>query len=84
MSTGNTIELQNNSFDNLMINSNGNFVFTIPIQDLNTYYVSIFQQPKIQQFCIVENGEGIIMGKDYNSVNVICKDDLIFNNSFDL
>ncbi len=79
----NTMVLQNNNGDDLIINNDGSFVFSTPIDDETTYSVSVFLSPNSPiQNCTVVNGSGIVAGNDVVNVLIDCHD-LIYKNGFE-
>jgi len=66
-----TLVLQNNSDDDLTINSDGNFTFTTKVADGANYSVTVKTQPE-HQTCTVSNGTGTVAGNDITDVDVVC------------
>ncbi|WP_419420061.1 hypothetical protein ACNVED_01835 [Legionella sp. D16C41] len=66
-----SVVLQNNGGDNLTINSNGTFTFSIPVAQGAPYHVSILTQPATQT-CTVTNGNGIASTTNITNVQVTC------------
>jgi hypothetical protein len=66
-----TVVLQNNSGDDLVVNANGGFVFPVPVAQSGNYSVTVFTQPA-GQTCSVSNGSGTAGGADIANVQVIC------------
>jgi hypothetical protein len=57
----------------LSISSNGSFTFSTPMEDGNSYAVSVGTQPTDpNQTCSVSNGTGVVNGADVTSVSVSC------------
>lgn len=82
----NQLILQNNQSDELMITQKGAFIFPLPLNDLQTYQVTIASMPNDPiQPCTVLNGQGVIDGQHINNVVISCEpgDDLIFKNGFE-
>ncbi|MCC5865372.1 MAG: DUF1566 domain-containing protein [Wenzhouxiangella sp.] len=71
LAEGNSVTLQINGNDDLILSENGNFVFPTSVQDMNPYEVSVFNQPD-GQYCSVENAGGTIAGEDVKDVAVEC------------
>ena len=71
LASGNSLTLQNNGEDDLILSTNGDFTFTTALDDLNDYAVSISAQPT-GQFCSVENGTGTLAGANVEDVAVTC------------
>ena len=84
---GNYVVLQNNGGDDEIVMGNGAFAFSIPIEDEQSYNVTIDMQPDDPiQPCSVSNNTGSVMGSDVTDVVVTCMfgDDLIFRNGFEV
>lgn len=82
----NFMVLQNNLTDDLMITNQGAFAFPTPLDDQQSYDVTIQTQPNDPiQSCEVINGDGSLTGSDVNNVFVDCEfgDDLIYRHGFD-
>ncbi|MDH4200039.1 MAG: hypothetical protein OEV66_06630, partial [Spirochaetia bacterium] len=66
------IMLQNNGGDNLTIATNGNFVFTTAMYDLQTYSVTILNQPTNPgEVCTILNAAGTVSG-NITSISITC------------
>lgn len=63
--------LQNNSGDDLMLSANGNFQFSTSIADGNDYSVAIVTQPT-RQTCSITNASGTISGANISDVAITC------------
>jgi len=63
--------LQNNYGDNLIITSDGSFVFTTALADGSSYNVTILTHPA-EQSCTVSNGSGTIDEANVTNVAVRC------------
>lgn len=73
---GSGLELQNNGGDNLLIDSDGVFTFSIPLSDGSGYTVTVLTQPELPgQICMVTNESGIVAGGDVTNVSVDCVQD---------
>ncbi len=72
LSMGNSVTLQNNATDDLLINANGNFFFPLPLSDGSVYSVSVTSQPAGQS-CSLTNNTGTLNGGLVNDVNVTCQ-----------
>ena len=84
---GNWLWLQNNGTDNLVVSSDGAFVFPTPLADEGNFDVTVLDQPNNPiQPCQVINGVGSLVGNDVDTVLVECElgDDLIFRNGFNI
>lgn len=57
LSSGGSVELQNNGGDNLTVSANGSFTFATPIPAGASYGVTVFTSPS-GQTCTVQNGSG--------------------------
>lgn len=65
------VVLQDNGGDDLTINSNGSFIFAMPVAQGASYSVTVFTQP-IGQTCSVTNGSGTMGGVNVTNVGVNC------------
>ncbi len=61
----------------LNINSNGTFTFTTPLNDLETYNVTILSQPT-NQTCNITNGSGTISSSDISNIQIVCSNNLYY------
>ncbi len=69
----NSVTLQNNGGDDLIVSINGGFSFATPLDDESSYSVTVFLQPETTvQTCTVENGEGTLFGSDVSTVTINC------------
>ena len=66
-----TVILQNNSADDLTLNSDGTFTFPAALSDGSTYSVSVSSQPS-GQTCTVGYSAGTVAGSDVTTVTVSC------------
>jgi hypothetical protein len=66
-----SLVLQNNSGDNLVVNGNGNFAFATPVAQSGAYNVAVLTQPA-SQTCTVTDGSGTAGSSDITDVQVIC------------
>lgn len=66
-----SVVLQNNSSDNLTVNSNGSFTFSTPVAQGATYNVTVLTQPSTQT-CTVTNGSGTVGASNITNVQVSC------------
>ena len=70
---GKGLVLTNNESDHLTLDSDGEFQFTTPITDSDSYQVSVTGQPsQPNQTCNVSGGNGIISGSATNAVVINC------------
>ncbi len=84
---GNSIAIQNNGNDDLVLTGDGAFVFGTPVVVGGGYVVTVLTQPNDPiQSCTVQNQAGSIVDQDITDVVVACEagDDLIFRDGFDL
>jgi hypothetical protein len=72
----NSVTLQNNLTDDLVVSANGVFVFATALADGSTYDVTVLTQPT-GQTCDVTNGNGTISSTNVLGVDVDCVDDVI-------
>ncbi|WP_223787202.1 hypothetical protein [Marinicella meishanensis] len=82
---GNALVLQNNGGDDLLVNSDGAFVFSEALNVGDDYEVSVLTQTgDPTQPCMVSQGQGTANNQDITNVLVSCEpSDLIFRNGFD-
>ena len=66
-----SVVLQNNSANDLVVNANGIFVFPVPVAQSGAYAVTVLAQPA-GQTCSVSNGSGIAGGADITNVQLTC------------
>ncbi|MFK8013253.1 MAG: beta strand repeat-containing protein, partial [Marinicellaceae bacterium] len=84
--SGNNLVIQNNDGDDLIISYDGDFDFASAIEDLESYDVSILNQPTNPiQACELSSNTGNVAGEDVIIVIITCEfgDDLIFKGGFD-
>jgi len=84
--SGNNLVIQNNNGDDLMISSDGDFDFVTPIDDLQSYSVTILNQPTNPiQTCELGSDTGNVSGNDVTSVMIVCDfgEDLIYRDGFE-
>jgi hypothetical protein len=84
--SGNNLVLQNNGDDDLTISSDGDFDFVSSIEDLQSYDVTILNQPSNPiQTCVPSNNTGNVSGEPVITVEITCEfgDDLIYRGGFD-
>jgi len=73
---GTGLELQNNSGDNLTIESNGTFTFSTGVIDVGSYSVSVYANPtSLSQTCSVTNGSGTVSSANVTDVSISCTTD---------
>ncbi len=83
---GNSIMIQNNGGDDLILTADGAFAFATPLDDESGYEVTIQSQPDNPiQPCDVLNDMGTLDGDDVDNVLIDCDfgDDLIYRHGFD-
>ncbi|NOZ26059.1 MAG: RCC1 repeat-containing protein [Nitrospirae bacterium] len=64
-----TLVLQNNGGDDLTVTGNGPFTFTVELEDLDTYHITVLSQP-FDQTCSVVSGR--IDAADVTDVEIRC------------
>lgn len=67
----NTVTLQNNGEDTLILSSNGSFIFPTSLLNGNTYNVTVLTQPATET-CTVMNGSGTIAGSNITNITINC------------
>ena len=85
LAPGNSLTLQNNDIDDLILNAKGPFEFETELADGSPYDVTVSTQPSGKgQTCSVTNGSGTISGANVSNVSVSCvTEELVFANSFE-
>lgn len=73
LANGESVTLQNNSSDDLLLSANGGFTFATALNDAEAYAVTILSQPA-SQTCSINNGSGTIAGSNVANVVVTCLD----------
>ncbi|MCX7554183.1 FG-GAP repeat protein [Marinicella sp. S1101] len=74
---GNSVVLQNNGADDLIISSNGSNTFNTAIDDGANYSVAVLTQPTTpNQFCQVSQATGQINGANVDDIEVVCATDV--------
>ena len=63
--------LDNNGAEKLSVSANGNFTFSTPLADGQSYNVTV-SSPPANQTCIVSNGSGVVAGVDISGISVSC------------
>ena len=74
LASGNTVELQNNGGDNLIVSAGANdFTFATAHVDGTDYDVTVLTDPTTpNQICSITTGSGTIAGGDVSSVSINC------------
>ena len=73
LALGNTVTLQNNLTDDLVVVANGPFTFSTELSNSDPFSVTVLNQPETpNQFCEVTNGTGSINQNDVNTIVVDC------------
>jgi len=85
---GNNVVLQNNLSDDITVTSNTEFIFPTPLNDLESYSVTVASNPESPiQTCQVKNGSSFLDGDDVIDVSVSCEweqsADLIYRHGFE-
>lgn len=69
----NSLVVQNNFTDNLMLLTNGDFSFSTPIDDLNQYSISVLTHPTTpNQTCDVFQATGTVNGNSIDNIDIVC------------
>ncbi len=66
-----TVVLQNNGSDDLVVSANGGFTFSTPVAQSALYDVTVLTQPATQT-CTVGNGNGTAGSSDISDVQLTC------------
>ena len=73
LAQGNSVELQNNNGNNLVVSSNGGFTFTEELDSNSSYAVSVLNNPSTpEQNCLVTNATGDINSTNITNVQISC------------
>ncbi len=73
LATGNSLVIQNNLLDDLILSVNGNFIFTTALDDESVYSVTVLTQPSSpNQSCQITDGSGILAGVDISNITIEC------------
>lgn len=73
LAVGNSVTLQNNGADNLIVSSDGSFTFANTVSNGGSYSVSVLTQPTTpNQTCVVSSGSGTVSGAAISNVSVVC------------
>ncbi len=73
LAAGNSVALQNNGGDELLVAGNGAFTFVTQITDETNFLVTVSVQPTApNQTCVVAGDSGTVSGSDVSDVVVIC------------
>ena len=72
LAAGSTVTLQNNTGDDLTVNSDGSFTFATAIVNGSNYAVTVLTQPSFNQICTVNNNSGQLNGADVVDIAVNC------------
>ena len=70
----------------MIISNSGDFDFATAIDDLQSYNVSIMNQPSNpNQTCVINSNTGSVSGNHVITISVVCEfgDDLIFGQGFE-
>ena len=71
--SGSGLVLQNNGADDLQVNSDGFFMFSMLLNDLSAYNVTVLTQPSNpNQTCTVSSASGNIPNASVNSISINC------------
>lgn len=71
LNTGNSLVLQNNGADDLMLTTNGSFNFATPLLAGSPYEITIINQPD-SQHCTINNAQGTIGNTTVDDIEVNC------------
>ena len=81
---GSGLVLQNNGGDELVIDANGDFVFSENLPDGQSYSVTVLTAPSDpDQTCTVLDGSGTIAGANVTTVQINCESLGIFHDRFE-
>jgi 6-phosphogluconolactonase len=71
LASGESLTLQDNGGDDLVVTANGSFTFSTALDTGASYAVTVLTQPK-GQTCTVANGSGTVSDSDITNVAVTC------------
>jgi uncharacterized repeat protein (TIGR03803 family) len=71
LASGQSLTLQDNGGDDLVVTANGSFTFSNPLPTGASYAVTVLTQPS-GQFCAVANGSGTVADSNITNVAVTC------------
>lgn len=71
LNPGQFVTIQNNSGDDLQLNSNGRFSFATPLSNSSPFQVTVLSQSE-ELDCIVENSSGHVVAENVTDVLVSC------------
>ncbi|MES9941811.1 MAG: DUF1566 domain-containing protein [Candidatus Thiodiazotropha sp. 6PLUC2] len=70
---GSGLVLQNNTGDDLSIDSDGDFTFSTTLADETVYEISVATQPSFPNgYCNILNGSGTLSGNAITNIEIIC------------
>ncbi|MGJ8662456.1 MAG: hypothetical protein ACSHWU_02345, partial [Marinicella sp.] len=73
LAAGNSVTLQNNLGDDLVVAADGGFTFATALDDESTYAVTVLTQPTTpNQTCVVSNDSGNLAGSNVTDVTILC------------
>ena len=79
LSAGESVELQNDSADNLIVTSNGVFNFPTTLHGTQSYAVTVLNQPSSTKTCVAtggsgtqNNGSGLMQNSNETSIVITC------------
>jgi len=73
LTTGNSVILQNNVGNDLEVTADGNFTFTVSLDNFSNYQVTVLTQPITpNQSCSVTNDQGQLNGSNITNILVSC------------
>lgn len=67
-----SLDIQNNSGDDLTITADGDFQFSTALADGDTYSVTVLTAPPGAPTCILTNETGTVTGADVSNVTIVC------------
>ena len=75
---GKGLTLQNNAGDDLVVEADGAFEFSTPLDEGSAYEVTILNHPfNPAQDCVLTNGSGTVSGSDATTVDITCTTPLV-------
>ena len=83
LAAGNSVELENNGGDALLVDDNGTAVFSTPLFVGESFAITVSSQPTIpNQTCVVNQGTGQVAPTGVTGVHVVCATNPYFIGGF--
>jgi len=83
LAPGNSVELQNNGGDDLLIDDNVTAAFSVPLFAGESYAITVSSQPTMpNQTCVVNQGSGQVAPTGVTDIHVVCATNPYFIGGF--